>query len=254
MPSATRECPKRSTKKYSKIKNADDRRCNGVLKPGVTFFGEGLDQNVQRALEADRSRADLLLVLGTSLSVAPISKVIEYLSPEIPRILINNTVVHRPKAQAADSENGNTDFDFRTDYTFDAYLLGSCDAVTSTMAKQLFTTDRIESSCAGQKRKREDADRSPDVSFLPGESQDSITKRALLFPGGVVPDNSYYQRSVEYQEIAHCDGCKNKISGVIQKCNVCFDYDLCSNCFPHLSKSHFDGTHKFVTEAFPGPK
>lgn len=57
--SSRRKRPRREPKKY----------CNGVLKPGVTFFGESLHGNVKRSLEADRDKADALIVIGTSLSV-----------------------------------------------------------------------------------------------------------------------------------------------------------------------------------------
>ena len=43
--------------------------CNGVLKPGVTFFGEALQDNVSKTLESDRNKVDALIVMGTSLSV-----------------------------------------------------------------------------------------------------------------------------------------------------------------------------------------
>ena len=49
--------------------NDADLFCNGVLKPNVTFFGETLHDKVRRSLETDRSKADALLVMGTSLSV-----------------------------------------------------------------------------------------------------------------------------------------------------------------------------------------
>ena len=45
------------------------QRCNGVLKPGVTFFGEALNDTVRKSLEADRNKVDALIVIGTSLSV-----------------------------------------------------------------------------------------------------------------------------------------------------------------------------------------
>ncbi len=44
-------------------------QCGGVLKPGVTFFAEASGDNVRRCLEADYSKADALIVIGTSLSV-----------------------------------------------------------------------------------------------------------------------------------------------------------------------------------------
>ena len=43
--------------------------CGGVLKPGVTFFGEALNDTVSKSLEADRDKVDALIVMGTSLSV-----------------------------------------------------------------------------------------------------------------------------------------------------------------------------------------
>ena len=45
------------------------QRCNGVLKPGVTFFGEALNDTVSKSLESDRNKVDALIVIGTSLSV-----------------------------------------------------------------------------------------------------------------------------------------------------------------------------------------
>jgi len=128
--------------------NDDDFRhyCGGVLKPGVTFFGETLDNSVGRKIESDKQKADALIVIGTSLSVAPISRVIEYLPRRIPRILINRTIVH-PKTHSINTtkntmntnhnNDGGDEDDFRTNYVFDAYLLGFCDDVTRALGKQL---------------------------------------------------------------------------------------------------------------------
>jgi NAD-dependent SIR2 family protein deacetylase len=121
--------------------------CGGVLKPGITFFGETLDNSVGRKIESDQSKADALIVIGTSLSVAPISRVIEYLPKNIPRILINQTIVHPKSTTRAASIteasindkncDENDDRDFRKNYVFDAYLLGFCDDVTRALGKQL---------------------------------------------------------------------------------------------------------------------
>ena len=43
--------------------------CGGVMKPGVTFFGEALQNTVKHKLETDRDKVDALIVIGTSLSV-----------------------------------------------------------------------------------------------------------------------------------------------------------------------------------------
>jgi NAD-dependent SIR2 family protein deacetylase len=44
-----------------------------VLQPDITFFGEKLTTEFEDALLADREVVDLLLVIGTSLKVAPVS-------------------------------------------------------------------------------------------------------------------------------------------------------------------------------------
>ncbi len=46
----------------------------------------------------DRNRADLLLVIGTSLQVAPVSKVMGWLPSSMPQILINRDVVAPPRS------------------------------------------------------------------------------------------------------------------------------------------------------------
>ena len=46
-------------------------KCSGVLKPAITFFGENLPVQALAAAEKEAERADLMLVLGTSLTVFP---------------------------------------------------------------------------------------------------------------------------------------------------------------------------------------
>jgi NAD-dependent deacetylase len=46
-------------------------QCGRVLKPAITFFGERLPMQAMRDAESEASAADLMLVLGTSLTVYP---------------------------------------------------------------------------------------------------------------------------------------------------------------------------------------
>ncbi|MDR2864568.1 MAG: NAD-dependent deacetylase [Spirochaetaceae bacterium] len=46
-------------------------KCNRILKPAITFFGERLPLEAMREAESEASLCDLMLVLGTSLSVYP---------------------------------------------------------------------------------------------------------------------------------------------------------------------------------------
>jgi NAD-dependent SIR2 family protein deacetylase len=47
-----------------------------TAQPDITFFGEKLTDNFEKCLEEDREQADLLLIIGTSLKVAPVSDLI----------------------------------------------------------------------------------------------------------------------------------------------------------------------------------
>lgn len=177
---------------------------------------------------------------------APISKVIAYLPPNIPRILINRTIVHPAKLKE-DNDDEYHEEDLREDYVFDAYLLGFCDDVTRALAKKLFS-DRDENNaadggkllaCLGDEDEYYDKDDWSAVHIPTG--------RVFLFAGAQPPTDD--DASVlSYREIAHCDGCSERIVGTIQKCVTCFDYDLCQKCYPKLSKAHCAGKHHFAEE------
>lgn len=58
------------------------RYCEGMLRPGVVFFGEPLDQNIlHQAVDALKA-ADFLIVGGTSLVVYPAAGLIDYFTGE----------------------------------------------------------------------------------------------------------------------------------------------------------------------------
>ncbi|KAL0955144.1 hypothetical protein HGRIS_004058 [Hohenbuehelia grisea] len=65
----------------------------GIMKPDITFFGEKLTDHFEDSLSQDRDRVDLLLVIGTSLKVAPVSDILYHLPHSVPQILINKTPV-----------------------------------------------------------------------------------------------------------------------------------------------------------------
>ncbi|ROV88500.1 hypothetical protein VSDG_09335 [Cytospora chrysosperma] len=89
----------------------------GIMKPDITFFGEALpDAFHTRLVEHDRDRADLVVVIGTSLKVAPVSEVVPFLHPHVPQIYISRTPV---------------------DHTnFDIDLLGDCDVVVAELCRR----------------------------------------------------------------------------------------------------------------------
>ncbi|KAI0766676.1 DHS-like NAD/FAD-binding domain-containing protein [Trametes elegans] len=65
----------------------------GIMKPDITFFGEKLDDVFERSLMEDRHQVDLLIIIGTSLKVSPVSETISHLPHSVPQILINKTPI-----------------------------------------------------------------------------------------------------------------------------------------------------------------
>ena len=54
--------------------------CGGVIKPDVVLYEEGLDSQVLRGAVSAISRADMLIIGGTSLAVYPAAGLIDYFS------------------------------------------------------------------------------------------------------------------------------------------------------------------------------
>lgn len=108
-------------KRFSEDSSADEEEAHyreaGVMKPDITFFGEQLpDTFHSRLVEHDREKADLLICIGTSLKVAPVSEIIGFLPSHVPQIYISKTPVHHVE--------------------FDVELLGSCDEVVVELCRQ----------------------------------------------------------------------------------------------------------------------
>ncbi|KAF1943894.1 NAD-dependent deacetylase sirtuin-2 [Clathrospora elynae] len=69
-----------------------DLSCNGLVKPGIVFFGEQLPAEFfeNNSLPA---QADLCIVMGTSLQVHPFASLPQMCERETPRLLINSEKV-----------------------------------------------------------------------------------------------------------------------------------------------------------------
>ena len=53
-------------------------KCASILKPDITFFGESLPVNALRDATIESQKSDLMLVLGTSLTVFPAASMPQY--------------------------------------------------------------------------------------------------------------------------------------------------------------------------------
>jgi NAD-dependent SIR2 family protein deacetylase len=76
-------------------------KCGSPVKPEVVFFGEELPMRFQDLIDDDVDSCDLLIVMGTSLLVAPVATIPRWVGKNVPRVLINRELVGDFRTQAA---------------------------------------------------------------------------------------------------------------------------------------------------------
>jgi len=67
-------------------------KCGRVIKPAITFFGEGLPAQALKQAVTESQEADVMLVLGTSLTVFPAAGMPEYTLRNSGKIVIVNNM------------------------------------------------------------------------------------------------------------------------------------------------------------------
>lgn len=63
--------------------------CGAIVKPDVVFFGESLPERFFSVLTEDTKKAELVIVIGTSLQVRPFAVLPLHVGLHVPRVLIN---------------------------------------------------------------------------------------------------------------------------------------------------------------------
>jgi len=101
-------------------------QCNGLVKPDIVFFGQPLPESFHRNRHVPAT-ADLVIVMGTSLTVQPFASLPGFASEGTPRILINKEIVG--------------DLGTRPD---DVLVLGDCDEGVRKLADALGWRDELE--------------------------------------------------------------------------------------------------------------
>ncbi|KAJ2874724.1 NAD-dependent protein deacetylase sirtuin-2 [Coemansia aciculifera] len=114
--------------------------CDSLVKPDITFFGEGLPSRFFELLSEDFAKCDLLIVMGTSLLVQPFASIIDQVGPHVPRLLINRMRVGESKAPGV-----GFDFDGRYRKTphRDAFVAGDSDEACALLASHLGWLDEL---------------------------------------------------------------------------------------------------------------
>lgn len=89
----------------------------GVMKPDITFFGEALPQDFfDRLRSVDKDKVDLVIVIGTSMKVRPVSEIPNFLPADVPQIYISRDPIHH--------------------INFDINILGDCDTVVDELCRR----------------------------------------------------------------------------------------------------------------------
>jgi NAD-dependent deacetylase sirtuin 1 len=82
---------------------------DGLIKPDIVFFGENLPDHFHMQMAQDKDDVDLLVVIGSSLQVQPVSLIPYNIDDNIPQILINKEDL--------------------SSYSADIKLIGDCDSI-----------------------------------------------------------------------------------------------------------------------------
>ncbi|CAJ0643695.1 8713_t:CDS:2 [Entrophospora sp. SA101] len=86
-------------------------------KSRYCFFGEKLPPEFDNYFPKDREKVDLLIVMGSSLKVAPVSEIMGQIPHRVPQIVINKTPIKHMQ--------------------FDVQLLGDCDIIIPELCRML---------------------------------------------------------------------------------------------------------------------
>ncbi|KAI9266056.1 DHS-like NAD/FAD-binding domain-containing protein [Sporodiniella umbellata] len=148
----------------SQCTSVDNDECampniRSIMKPDITFFGERLPLEFDNLLALDTEKVDLLIVMGSSLKVSPVSEIMQQIPHSIPQILINRTPI--------------------THMTFDIQLLGDCDVIVPELCRMLKWDLKHPRLPGGSALSTESAQNEINPKFW----RDGL----YTFPGAVVP-------------------------------------------------------------------
>ncbi|KAK4190785.1 DHS-like NAD/FAD-binding domain-containing protein [Podospora australis] len=186
----------------------------GVMKPDITFFGEPLpDEFSRRLTQHDKDLVDLVIVIGTSLKVAPVSEVVPYLPSNIPQICISRDPI--------------------THINFDIDLLGDCDIVVAELCRRAGWNLDHEMIPKGQVV---DVQTEPDYEYrhrfiqvhppiakndtVPGPSKPDLSSTSTMYDDGDDDDSSELSSSVSVMSDMDFDQIKSIKSSESREASV----------------------------------
>mmetsp|Transcript_36826 Transcript_36826/g.62679 ORF Transcript_36826/g.62679 Transcript_36826/m.62679 type:complete len:378 (-) Transcript_36826:321-1454(-) len=116
------------------------KHCGGYVKPDIVFFGEDLPTIFHRNVKKDMKKADLLIVMGTSLMVGPVNMIPEMVSKTIPRVLFNRELVGTFQKRNGPRTRKKS---YDTNSKRDTFYGGDCDASIQMLCNLLGWEDEL---------------------------------------------------------------------------------------------------------------
>lgn len=118
-----------------------------LVKPDIVFFGEELPDRFSRGIRRDFPECDLLIVMGTSLVVAPFCNCITFVNDQCPRFLINREhaglEAKRGELGGGRMRGGFRFTDEERNYR-DAFYEGDCDAGVEALCDLLGWREELD--------------------------------------------------------------------------------------------------------------
>lgn len=108
------------------VPRCSDKKCNGLVKPDIVFFGEALPKSFYLHRDV-AAQADLAFIMGTSLTVHPFAGLPDLTPEDCPRVLFN---MERVGTLGREPD--------------DVVVLGDCDSSVRKLADELGWRDELE--------------------------------------------------------------------------------------------------------------
>ncbi|KAI0248635.1 DHS-like NAD/FAD-binding domain-containing protein [Lactifluus subvellereus] len=164
------------------------KTCKGLVKPDIVFFGESLPPNFFGSL-GQLINADLLIVMGTSLTVHPFASLVNMVKGRCPRVLINLDDV-------GGIGSGLNDL----------VLLGKCDDIISDLAKELGWEEELDREWMGTATSLETHEAAPhgppEKDQTDGTKLDLEIEKIIERVGGSLSISEKDKASVEEAEVS----------------------------------------------------
>lgn len=126
--------------------------CDGLIKPDIVFFGESLPSRFFHLAGSDLPKCDMIIVIGTSLTVQPFASLVDSVPPHVPRLAINLTKFKEPSRVELllGLASGGWKFDSPGNYR-DVFMQGYCDDKIKEFADSLGWKEDLE-KLTGEKK------------------------------------------------------------------------------------------------------